>query len=84
MTRRSGLNLLKRKKKYVKIQIKEQTFERRKGDIKMNSEYQQELKREQYRKAIRILIEKSKDLDYIKAVYSFASTYPDKTKENRN
>lgn len=35
---------------------------------------------EEIKKAIVILVETSKDIDYIVALYSFASSYPDNSK----
>lgn len=36
---------------------------------------------EQYKQLIIELIEKSEDIDYIIAVYSFADTYPDRSQD---
>lgn len=38
-----------------------------------------ERKQEAYKRMIRIMLETSEDLEYLMAVYTFASTYPDKT-----
>lgn len=37
---------------------------------------------EYYKNLIKILIETSDDVDYLIAVYTFASNYPDKSKKN--
>lgn len=36
---------------------------------------------EDYKKIINVLIEDSKDLEYIIAMYTFAVTYPDKSRK---
>lgn len=35
---------------------------------------------EKYKKAIALMVETSKDMDYLIAVYSFANSYEDKSK----
>lgn len=44
------------------------------GDVHMSLE--------EYKKRIIVLVETSKDTDYLVALYSFAESYPDKSREN--
>ena len=39
---------------------------------------------EEYKKRLIILVESSKDINYITAVYSFADSYPDKSRKEKN
>lgn len=67
--------LLKSFKYRDRIIQNEQMFFPRGGYIVMdNVEY--------YKNLIKILIETSRDVDYLIAVYTFASSYPDKSKKS--